>query len=498
MEIQQIIGYRNTPPEGNLFSGKDIYRRENMSFPDATPEEIETAVSMAGEAFDHYRKARSAQRADFLEAIADGIEGLGEGLLDLVNQETSLPLPRLAGERSRTTGQLRMFARLLREGKWNPEIVDEAKPDRKPVPGPRLVQKLFPLGPVAVFGASNFPLAFSVAGGDTASALAAGCPVVFKAHPAHPATCQLIGSVIAASAKQCNLPEGVFALLHGRSQETGANLVTHPKIQAVAFTGSFKGGKALYDLAVRRPEPIPVYAEMGSVNPVFFLPAAISEPGEGLAEKLAQSVTLGSGQFCTNPGVCVFIESPESRRFTEKLAPALSACSLHPMLTAQIAEAYFHGSEKQAALKGAELLLATKEKEIHPHLVRVSAKDALAEPRYFEEVFGPSTLAVMAASFEEMLRIAVEMPGQLTATVHATEKDFPEARVLIDRLILKAGRLILNEFPTGVEVSPAMVHGGPFPSTTDSRSTSVGTGSIYRFLRPVCFQNMPSSLFPGE
>jgi len=496
MEIQQIIGYRNAPPKGENFTGHDMLHRETLSFPDAAPEEIEAAVSLAGEAFGYYRKFSSLQRAEFLEAIAGGIEALGDELLRLVHEETSLPLARLAGERSRTTGQLRMFARLLRDEKWNPEIKDEALPDRKPAPKPRLEQKLVALGPVAVFGASNFPLAFSVAGGDTASAFAAGCPVVFKAHPAHPATCQLIGSVIAACARQCGLPEGVFALLHGRSQQTGSSLVTHPQIRAVAFTGSFKGGKALYDLAVRRPEPIPVYAEMGSVNPVFFLPGALNGPAEALAQKLAQSVTLGSGQFCTNPGVCVFIDSPQSRRFTEELAMALSACNLHPMLTEQIAGSYIEGSRKQEALKGAEQLVAIKENKIHPHLVRVSAKYALKDPGYFEEVFGPSTVAVMTESFEEMLRLAAGMPGQLTATVHASEKDFTDARELIDQLVLKAGRLILNEFPTGVEVSPAMVHGGPFPATTDSRSTSVGTGSIYRFLRPVCFQNMPSSLIP--
>jgi len=235
---------------------------------------------------------------------------------------------------------------------------------------------------------------------------------------------------------------------------------------------------------------------MGSVNPVFFLPGALNGPAEALAQKLAQSVTLGSGQFCTNPGVCVFIDSPQSRRFTEELAMALSACNLHPMLTEQIAGSYIEGSRKQGALKGAEQLVAIKENKIHPHLVRVSAKYALKYPGYFEEVFGPSTVAVMTESFEEMLRLAAGMPGQLTATVHASEKDFTDARELIDQLVLKAGRLILNEFPTGVEVSPAMVHGGPFPATTDSRSTSVGTGSIYRFLRPVCFQNMPSSLIP--
>ncbi len=501
MEIvgSQIIGYRNAQSNGSTFyaynpvTGKPL----TTAFTEATAVEINESIILADKAFTTYRKTTAVQRSLFLEAIATNIDALGETLLHVINEETALPLARLTGERSRTTGQLKLFAQLLREGKWNKGIVDEALPDRKPAPRPEMIQLQVPIGVVAVYGASNFPLAFSVAGGDTASALAAGCPVVFKAHPAHPATCQLVGNAIAKAAKDTGMPDGVFSMLHGFSHEMGGMLVTHPLIKAVAFTGSFKGGKALYDLAVRRKEPIPVYAEMGSVNPVFFLPEAVKQGGDTLASQFAASVMLGSGQFCTNPGLCVFINNKESILFIQKLADSMSASASLHLLTKGIAEAYKSGLEKQKKLHGAKQVTIKTGADIEPNIISVYAKDVLNHPDYFEEVFGPSTVAVLADSYNEMYQLADTMPGQLTATIHATKNDNQTTRELADRLTYKVGRVVMNGFPTGVEVSHSIVHGGPYPATTDSRMTSVGTTAIYRFTRPVCFQNIPSSLLPG-
>jgi alpha-ketoglutaric semialdehyde dehydrogenase len=500
MEIlpSQIIGYHNTQGNGQIFYGYNPVTGKQLStaFKEASATEINESVELAHKAFTTYRKTTSAQRSLFLETIAANIDALGDDLLRIINEETALPMARLTGERGRTTGQLKLFAQLLRDGKWNKEIIDEGLPDRKPTARPGMIQMQVPIGVVAVFGASNFPLAFSVAGGDTASALAAGCPVVFKAHPAHPATCQLIGGAIAKAAKDTKMPDGVFSMLHGFSHEMGGMVVTHPLIKAVAFTGSFKGGKALYDLAVRRKEPIPVYAEMGSVNPVFFLPEAVKQGGETLALQFAQSITLGSGQFCTNPGISVFINNEESKIFIQKVAEGLSITPFHPLLTKGITDAYKMGLEKQEKLPGASVLITKTETDNKSSIISVSAKNVLQHPDYFEEVFGPSTVAVLADSYDEMFRLAEAMPGQLTGTIHAEENDNQKVKELIDLLTQKVGRVVINGFPTGVEVCHAMVHGGPYPATTDSRATSVGTTSIYRFTRPVCFQNIPSSLLP--
>ena len=500
MEIipSQIIGYRHVQSNGETFHGYDPNSGKPLSpaFREATKSEINESIVLASSAFALYRKTSSSQRSLFLETIAGNIEALGDDLLKIINEETALPLTRLAGERIRTTGQLRLFAQLLRDGKWNKEIVDDPLPDRKPIARPGMTQMQVPIGVVAVFGASNFPLAFSVAGGDTVSALAAGCPVVFKAHPAHPATCQLVGNAIAKAAKETGMPDGTFSMLHGLSNVVGGTLVTHPLIKAVAFTGSFKGGKALYDLAVRRPEPIPVYAEMGSVNPMFFLPEAVKLGGESLALQFGQSVTLGSGQFCTNPGFCILLNNEESKLFIQHVAEGLSASSIHPLLTEGITKAYKSGLEKQHKMSGASILTITAETDIKPSIIMVSAKNLMQNPDYFEEVFGPSTVAVMADSYDEMFRLAEVMPGQLTGTIHAADNDYQTAKELIELLTQKVGRVIMNGFPTGVEVCHAMVHGGPYPATTDSMVTSVGTGSIYRFTRPVCYQNIPHSLLP--
>ncbi len=499
MEINasQIIGFRKVKSTGPDFYGYNPVSGKSLptAFQEATELEINESAELADQAFRSYRKTTAVQRSEFLEKIATLLEALGDELLSLIQEETALPIARLSGERSRTTAQLRLFARLLRDGKWNKIITDEALPDRKPAARPEMNQVQTAIGVVAVFGASNFPLAFSVAGGDTVSALAAGCPVIFKAHPAHPATCQMMGDTIAKAAKDTGMPEGVFSMLHGISHETGSRLVTHPLIKAVAFTGSFRGGKSLYDLAVRRKEPIPVYAEMGSVNPVFFLPDAIKQGGESLAAQFAQSVLLGSGQFCTNPGLCIFIDNDESRQFIEQTALAMSVPALHPLLTRGIDNAFVAGLEKQIKLPGIqELVIHKADSGLKPRLRSVAAKHIFQNPDYFEEVFGPSTVAVLTDNMDEMQRIAEIMPGQLTATIHATQKDYSLASELIDRLTQKAGRVVMNGFPTGVEVCHTMVHGGPYPATTDSRATSVGTSSIYRFTRPVCYQNIPAVL----
>lgn len=501
MEIipSQIIGFRFPPGNGEIFFGYNPNTESVLetAFHEASGQDIREAVDLAHFAFSSYRNTSAENKSLFLETIAANIEALGDELLGIIHDETALPLARLTGERSRTVGQLRLFAKLLKDGNWNRVIRDEALPDRKPIPRPEMLQMQKPIGVVVVFGSSNFPLAFSVAGGDTTAALAAGCPVIFKAHPAHPATSQLIGRAIAEAAKKTGMPDGVFSMLHGFSHEIGGSLVTHPLVKAVAFTGSFRGGKSLYDLAARRKEPIPVYAEMGSVNPVFFLPDAVKTGGDSLATQFAQSVTLGTGQFCTNPGLSVFLNNEESKTFITKVAAAVSAINLHPFLTSAIAGAYQAGLEKQKKLPGASTVSEVAGNNIVSHISMVSAKNVIGHPEYFEELFGPSTIAVIADNVEELKKIIEIMPGQLTATIQAAEKDYPLATILIDELTQKAGRLVMNGFPTGVEVCHSMVHGGPFPATTDSRVTSVGTTSIYRFTRPVCYQNIPEVLIPG-
>lgn len=468
------------------------------TFYEATDEEINDAVEAAAEVFEVYSKVTHAARAKFLRAIAQEIEQLGDPLLETASLETGLGLERLRGERGRTMNQLNAFAAFIEDGKWLRIIIDRADPDRKPLPKPDLRQMQVPLGPVAVFGASNFPLAFSVAGGDTAAALASGCPVVFKAHPAHPATCELVATAIMRAVERCELPAGTFSMVHGRSNRVGGTLVTHPLIKAVAFTGSFRGGKALYDQAVRRPEPIPVYAEMGSVNPVLILPSVAKRNRTNVAKQLAGSITLGSGQFCTNPGLLMLSGGDESLELLKELATELAAVQPATMLTSSIRNAYIEGIKSQRTVAGVKPLTEGPTSLPSPHLAWISASDAATQPHVLEEVFGPSSVAVVGKTMEELLAFARSLPGQLTATVLGEESEITEAAPLIDVLRQKAGRIIFNGYPTGVEVSPAMVHGGPYPATTDARSTSVGTTAIYRFTRPVCFQNFPQALLPVE
>lgn len=490
----QLIGNTLSKSGSQTFTGFNPSSGEPLPtiFFEATTAEIDQAVALAEEAFQKYRKIRGVEKARFLEAIAEEILALDNTLIETAALETALPETRITGERGRTVGQLHLFASLLREGKWENEIIDPAQPDRQPLPKPALRQIQIPIGPVAVFGASNFPLAFSVAGGDTVSALAAGCTVVFKAHPAHPATCELVGRAILHAAVKTGMPNGVFSMVQGNTHETGMQLVQHPLIKAVGFTGSYRGGKALFDLAVRRPEPIPVYAEMGSTNPVFFLPGALQKNATALAQAFANSVTMGAGQFCTNPGIFVTLQSDIS--FTNQIAENLDKISVGAMLTSGIRQAFLNGIAHLKAQEGITGLTAPQTEAVTPTLLVTTASYAIAEPGVTEEVFGPSTVGIIADDKASVLAFAKSLKGHLTATIHGTEEDLEEYKELIDILTLKVGRLVFNGFPTGVEVSPAMVHGGPFPATTDARSTSVGTTAIYRFTRPVCFQDLPAVL----
>lgn len=465
-------------------------------FYEATGAEIDRAVTLADDAFWTYRKTSGAQRAAFLEAIAEEILALGPFLIETAAQESALPVARLEGERGRTVGQLRLFADFIRSDAWINPISSPLQLVKQPSGEPAMLHQMqMALGPVAVFGASNFPLAFSVAGGDTASALAAGCPVVFKAHPAHPATCELVGRAIAQAAVKSNVPVGVFSMLQGATHRVGEALVQHPLIKAVGFTGSYRGGKALYDLAVRRPEPIPVYAEMGSTNPVFFLPGALAENKTALALAFAASVTQGVGQFCTNPGL--FVVGSGHTDFTDELDRQLAATACGAMLTVGIKQAYQQGITKLRAIAGSQSSAHWTGNDVQPHLLLTTVPSALQHPELTEEVFGPSTVGIVANSKEELMAFARNLHGHLTATIHGTEADLTDYADLIDVLSTKVGRLVFNGFPTGVEVNHAMVHGGPFPATTDSRSTSVGTSAIYRFTRPICFQAFPESALPG-
>ncbi len=475
---------------------------QELKFRDATKAEIDSAAQHAAEAFLSYRRTSGTVRAEFLSSIAAEIEGSGDVLLQRCESETGLPITRLTGERTRTVNQIRMFAAMLTEGSWVDARIDLPEPDRKPLAKPDVRSMLRPVGPVAVFGASNFPLAFSVAGGDTISALAAGCPVVFKAHPAHPGTCELVAIAIHAAEKRCRMPPGTFSLIQGRSTEVGQLLVRHPAICAVAFTGSFRGGKALFDAAVTRAVPIPVFAEMGSSNPVFVLPRMLRERSASIARDLAASVTQSVGQFCTNPGLVFLHSSDDAQSFLTQLSKSLDDVPPGVMLTESIAENYRSGVEVRSRIKSVNVRTVARgeiaERLGASVLLETDTTQFLSHSLLQEEVFGPSTLAVMASTKEDLLRAAQSLHGHLTATIHGTREDLAEYADLLDILEQKVGRLIVNGYPTGVEVCTSMVHGGPFPATTDSRTTSVGTGAITRFVRPVCYQNVPNSLLPDE
>jgi 2,5-dioxopentanoate dehydrogenase len=471
-------------------------------FDEASSELINRALAAAERDAHAYRHLTAETRAGFLERIAEALERSG-ALLDAANVETALPPERLAGERGRTTNQLRMFANLLREGSWVDARIDRAAPDRKPVPKPDVRRLLVPIGPVAVFGASNFPLAFSVAGGDTASALAAGCPVVVKAHPAHPATSELAAHAILDAVRATGMPPGVFSLIHSTRPGIATALVQHPRTRAVAFTGSLRAGRALFNAAASRPDPIPVYAEMGSVNPVFLLPGALAERAEAIATGLKNSVTLGVGQFCTNPGITIGIGDDHFDRFVRRMRDLIPTTPPGQMLSSSIFESYEAAVERLSATTGVQTTRApigTGEQLMTARaaMLEVAADDFMRQRELREEVFGPSTVIVRCRGREDMDTIARQLEGQLTATIHGTPSDLAEYAPLIAILETKVGRLIVNGFPTGVEVCASMQHGGPYPATTDSRSTSVGTAAIHRFVRPVAYQDFPQSLLPLE
>ncbi len=469
----------------------------------ASMEDLNLAADLAEEAFANYGKLPGREKAGFLRHIADGIEAIVPELVESAHRETALAEARLKGEAARTINQLRLFAQVVEEGSWVNARIDPAQPDRKPLPRSDIRSMMRPLGPVAVFGASNFPLAFSVAGGDTAAAFAGGNPVIVKAHHAHPATSEMVGQAIARSVKECGLPPGVFALLFGAGSEIGAALVDHPRVKAVGFTGSLAAGKALIERAAARPEPIPCFMEMSSVNPVFVLPEALCSRGQEIARGLFASFTLGVGQFCTKPGLVFLPRNADADAFIAELKAQVEKGQAAAMLTEGIAKSYRSGIAGRQAIGCVETVAQATAKgtgSCHsaPVVMQIAASDLLQEPELASEVFGPSTLVIRYESREELLMLARSLEGQLTATLHGSDADLAAFADLIWILERKAGRLVVNGFPTGVEVCHAMVHGGPYPATSDSRATSVGTYSIYRFVRPVCYQDFPQAALPGE
>ncbi len=469
----------------------------------ASTEDLNLAADLADEAFATYGKLSGRDKARFLRHIADGIEAIVPEIVERAHRESALPEARLKGESARTINQLRLFAQVVEEGSWVNARIDPAQPERKPLPRADIRSMMRPLGPVAVFGASNFPLAFSVAGGDTAAAFAAGNPVVVKAHHAHPGTSELVGQVIARSVKECGLPAGVFALLFGAGTEIGAALVDHPKIKAVGFTGSLAAGKALMQRAAARPEPIPCFMEMSSVNPFFLLPEALYSRGAEIARGLFASFTLGVGQLCTKPGLIFLPRDVTGDIFVAELKALVEKAGAGAMLTEGIAKSYRSGVAGRQAQSDIETVAQAPSQgagscHAAPVVMQIDGKELLRNPELATEVFGPSALVIRYNRDEELLELARSLEGQLTATLHGSERDLAAFADLIAILERKAGRLIVNGFPTGVEVCHAMVHGGPYPATSDSRATSVGTYSIYRFARPVCYQDFPQAALPDE
>ena len=465
-----------------------------------TAADVDTAVKAAEEAFWSYGYSTRQERAAFLEAIADEIEARGEEITKIGSEETGLPEARLQGERGRTTGQLRLFASHILKGDYLDRRHDEALPDRAPMPRPDLRMIERPIGPVGVFGASNFPLAFSTAGGDTASALAAGCPVVVKGHPAHPGTGEIVAQAIDAAIKKTGVHPGTFSLIQSNGIEVGEALVKHPLIKAVGFTGSFGAGRALFDLCAARPEPIPFFGELGSVNPMFMMPEALKTRGTDIARGWAGSLTMGAGQFCTNPGIVIVQDGDDAESFASQATAALEEVNAQTMLTDGIASAYRSGRQRVAGTTGVrELMTSTCDlRNATPYLYEVSGDDWVANHVLAEEVFGPLGIIVRASDFDQVQAIAKSLDGQLTCTIHMDDGDTDEAKKLVPVLERKAGRILINGFPTGVEVADAMVHGGPYPASTNFGATSVGTLAIRRFLRPVCYQNMPEALLPED
>ena len=502
---RSIIGFREgSGIQGALYAKNPAtgHRLEPGFFP-ATVQEVELAVQLASKAFSTYGHLPGSAKAAFLRKIATKIESISAELTERAQLETALPPARLQGETARTCGQLRLFANLIQEGSWVMARIDHADSGRKPLPKPDVRSMLHPLGPVVVFAPSNFPLAFSVAGGDTASALAAGNPVIVKGHSAHPGTSELVGRVVQEAVRESGLPEGVFSLLFGSGAQVGTALMQHPLVKAGGFTGSRAAGRALMDVAAARPEPIPFFAEMSSTNPVFILPGALHQRGEEIASGLYTSFTMGAGQFCTKPGLVFFPAGHDAIGFKEKLRQLVNDSAPFHLLTPTIHSSYGSSISDRKKHKAIQVLAESTECQGSDAFSAISAlfesdAESFLASDLAEEIFGPTTLLVHHSSREQVMEIANSLEGHLTATIHGTEEDLNEFADLISILRHKVGRLVFNGFPTGVEVCHAMVHGGPYPATSDSRFTSVGTQAILRFARPVCYQGFPQSALPEE
>ena len=474
---------------------------ENI-FYEATASEIDAAVALASKAFQEFRFVSGQRKAAFLNAIADEIMALDDELVQTYCSETGLPEGRAKGERGRTVFQLRSFADLVVEGSWVEASVDHGIPDREPAPKPDLRKMNIPLGPVVVFGASNFPLAYSTAGGDTAAGLAAGCPVIVKSHPMHAGTGELVASAIQKAAQKTGMPDGVFSNLNSSGIEVGVQLVKHPEVKAVGFTGSIRGGRALLDLAAQRPEPIPVFAEMGSINPVVLLPNAIAQRGDELAKTYAGSITLGTGQFCTNPGLLLGIKSEDLSNFINQLGDEISKLQPSVMLHPNIHEAY-ESNTNNAIQQEAVQVVSSYEDEVKTNharqmVVTVEGETFLSNPKLHQEVFGPFSMVVQCENSTQLKEIIASLEGQLTGTIIAGDSELEKYSEVVNALQNRVGRIIFNGVPTGVEVCPSMVHGGPYPASTDSRFTAVGIHSIKRWVRPFSYQNWPNELLPDE
>jgi NADP-dependent aldehyde dehydrogenase len=501
---RSLIGFREGAGSGDPLYARNPTTGERLqpAFIPATDKEVDHAAQLAANAFEIYSRTSGRDRGAFLRKIAEKIEAITSEIVDRAAQETALPVARLQGETARTCHQLRLFAQVAEEGSWVNARIDHADPERKPLPKPDIRSLMRPLGPVVVFGASNFPLAFSVAGGDTASALAGGNTVIVKAHAAHPGTSELVGRALQESVRECGIPEGVFSLLFGHGSQIGTALMKHPLVRAGGFTGSRTAGRILMDVAASRPEPIPFYAEMSSTNPVFILPGALRERAESIAAGLHTSFTLGAGQFCTKPGMVFLGSGSDADKFASKLGELVSGSSHFHLLTEAIRTSYDSAIGKRK-VDPAVTVLAEKETSgaagfcVHSAVFETNA-DAFLDSDLDAEIFGPTTLLVRHSKREQILEIARSLEGHLTATIHGTEQDLRDFADLIAILETKVGRLIFNGFPTGVEVTHAMVHGGPYPSTSDGRSTSVGTQAIFRFTRLVCYQGFPDSALPDE
>jgi NADP-dependent aldehyde dehydrogenase len=495
-----LIGGGATTSGGQTFRAFDPTQNTELEpvFHSATAEDVERAASLAREAFGVTKYLSGAEKARFLRAIADELEAVRSDVVHWTTRETALPQARIEGELGRTQLQLRLFADLVEDGSWVDARVDVGDPERKPLPKPDLRSMLRPVGPVVVFGASNFPLAYSVAGGDTASALAAGCPVIAKAHPAHPATSEVVGAAVVRAVQSCGLPAGTFSLLFDAAYEIGVALVKHPSVKGVGFTGSRRGGLALVDIARARPEPIPVFAEMSSTNPIFITAGALESRSEAIAKGLHGAVTLGMGQFCTNPGLIFLPKGEAGDAFLRDLAEQMKQTPEGTMLTSGIGEAYTRGVAKLAASDSITLHARQDAGKPGAALFETQVQVLEAQPELTEEVFGPSTLVIRYENLGELSEAARGLEGQLTATLQIEESELESHRELASILEEKAGRVIVNGFPTGVEVGHAIVHGGPFPSTSDGQSTSVGSMAITRWTRPVCFQNFPQSVLLPE